>query len=87
MKKHKPKPSALRDGASAGSPKTTCSANLVISEDRIRLRAYELYQARGGAPGYELEDWLLAESELKTGLIQRSQPGSGATPNAPASPD
>jgi hypothetical protein len=32
-------------------------------QEQIRLRAYELYERRG-IPGYELEDWLQAESEL-----------------------
>jgi len=30
----------------------------------IRRRAYELYQERGGEPGHEDEDWLLAEREV-----------------------
>jgi hypothetical protein len=29
-------------------------------------RAYELYLARGATPGYELDDWLAAERELKS---------------------
>ena len=33
-------------------------------EDEIRVRAYELYRARGAEPGRELEDWLQAEREL-----------------------
>jgi Protein of unknown function (DUF2934) len=34
------------------------------SEDVAR-RAYELFQARGGEPGHELEHWLEAERELR----------------------
>ena len=33
-------------------------------EERIRLRAHELYEARGGEDGHELEDWLRAEDEV-----------------------
>jgi hypothetical protein len=33
-------------------------------DQEIRNRAYEIYQQRGGQPGYELEDWLQAEREL-----------------------
>jgi hypothetical protein len=33
-------------------------------EEQIRLRAYQLYQARGEVPGYEIEDWLQAEAEI-----------------------
>ncbi len=33
-------------------------------EEKIRLRAYELYLRRGAKPGDALEDWLRAESEI-----------------------
>ena len=33
-------------------------------QERIQQRAYELYEARGAAPGHELEDWTMAESEI-----------------------
>ena len=32
--------------------------------ERIRRRAYEIYLARGGEPGHDLEDWLQAERAL-----------------------
>jgi Protein of unknown function (DUF2934) len=34
------------------------------AKERIRLRAYELYEQRGKAHGHALEDWLQAEAEL-----------------------
>ena len=33
-------------------------------EEQIRSRAYELYEARGGENGHDMEDWLRAESEI-----------------------
>jgi hypothetical protein len=33
--------------------------------DLIRQRAYQLYEARHGQPGQELEGWLQAECEIK----------------------
>jgi Protein of unknown function (DUF2934) len=33
-------------------------------EEQIRRRAYELYEQRGKVDGYELDDWLQAESEV-----------------------
>ena len=33
-------------------------------QEQIRRRAYELYEQRGRNDGYELNDWLQAESEL-----------------------
>ena len=32
--------------------------------DRIAMRAYELYLARGGADGGDFDDWLEAEREI-----------------------
>jgi len=32
--------------------------------DQIRCRAYELYEQRGREDGYDIEDWLHAESEV-----------------------
>ncbi len=34
------------------------------TEDEIRRRAYEIYCARNGGPGTEVDDWLKAEIEL-----------------------
>jgi hypothetical protein len=33
-------------------------------EDQIRMRAYELYEARGYVDGHDVEDWYQAEEEL-----------------------
>jgi hypothetical protein len=33
------------------------------SQDRIRERAYELYESRGCEPGQHEQDWLRAEQE------------------------
>jgi Protein of unknown function (DUF2934) len=33
-------------------------------EDQIRLRAYELYEARGRQDGHELEDWFRAKEQI-----------------------
>jgi len=32
--------------------------------ERIRQRAYEIYQQRGNRPGSPLDDWLQAEAEV-----------------------
>lgn len=52
--------------------KTTARTNAPTAEDRIRQRAYEIHQARGGAPGQDLDDWLQAEREIKGKLDQAS---------------
>ena len=33
-------------------------------EYQIRLRAYQLYEARGRNDGHDLDDWLRAEEEI-----------------------
>jgi hypothetical protein len=47
------------------SAPTIKTPELPISPEAIRLRAHKIFLARGGIPGRELEDWLLAEQELK----------------------
>ena len=40
--------------------------HIEITPDRIRLRAYEIYEARNGAPGDALSDWVRAEREFNS---------------------
>jgi hypothetical protein len=41
------------------------NGNLTRSqEEKIRFRAYELFQKRGGQHGRALDDWLQAEAEF-----------------------
>ena len=35
-------------------------------EEKIRLRAYALYDERGREDGHDVDDWLRAEAELTT---------------------
>ena len=35
-------------------------------EDRVRSKAFEIYEQRGGEQGHALDDWLAAEQEIKT---------------------
>lgn len=59
------------------------------TEDRIRERAYEIYQARNGAAGDQLEDWLVAEREVRSraptqrGAPMQSDEVSGDEARAP----
>jgi hypothetical protein len=39
-------------------------------EDRIRVRAYELYQKRNGGPGDADDDWYRAEAELQREALE-----------------
>jgi Protein of unknown function (DUF2934) len=52
------KPIAVPNGAS-----TTLTKSQPDIQEQIRLRAFALYEQRG-REGFELEDWLQAESEV-----------------------
>jgi hypothetical protein len=41
-----------------------------VLHERIALRAYQLYKARGRADGLDLQDWLEAEQEIISQLQQ-----------------
>jgi hypothetical protein len=43
----------------------------INSEEQIRTRAYELYEARGREDGHDQEDWIEAEAEI-TGRAERA---------------
>ncbi len=54
--------SRRKDYESAPLPRETTAATL--ESDRVAQRAYELYLARGGSDGQDMDDWLSAEREL-----------------------
>jgi hypothetical protein len=70
----KPKKKPQGDGAVAihepivgsAAPQNTSDTTTAAApdRDRIALRAYELYLARGGGDGAAMDDWLTAEQEL-----------------------
>jgi hypothetical protein len=43
-----------------------------VEPDRVKQRAYELYLARGGSDGRDMDDWLNAERELEN--LQNRRP-------------
>jgi len=52
-----------RAGSSDGRSAPERALNLSATE--IAQRAYELFEARGGLDGQDLDDWLRAEAELR----------------------
>ena len=54
-----PKVSRARKSDTAGDANA-----IMLMRDKIALRAYELYIARGYQHGHDVEDWLTAEREL-----------------------
>jgi hypothetical protein len=47
------------------SPARILEPETASLEERIQRRAYELYAQRDGQSGSELEDWLLAEHQIR----------------------
>jgi hypothetical protein len=56
------KPRKKDNGAAQNAGATTVAT---IDRDVCAQRAYELYLARGGEDGRDLDDWLTAERELR----------------------
>ena len=56
----KPTPT-MRTPLRTGKQETESSTEL---NERIRCRAYELYEQRGREDGHDLDDWFQAESEM-----------------------
>jgi len=61
-------PTPRKRGSAKGNvlrmPAADSTAAQASREDEIARRAYEIYQARGGEPGREFDDWLQAEREV-----------------------
>ena len=55
----------------AATPVDDPGMHMVTLEERIRLRAYELYTQRSGGHGSEVEDWLQAEEEILASELTR----------------
>jgi hypothetical protein len=60
-----PRPNIVVDPKSAPG-KVAMMPDSATSQDRIRERAYELYEGRGREPGQDEQDWLRAEREISS---------------------
>jgi Protein of unknown function (DUF2934) len=58
-----PMPKIIVDPKSI-SGKVALTIDSIPSQDKIRNRAYELYESRGCEPGRAQQDWLRAEQEI-----------------------
>ncbi len=61
------RPTPRKGPASAAS---NANAKESVLYERIAQRAYELYEQRGCQAGYELEDWLQAEREIRSAAAE-----------------
>ena len=60
---------AIADGATTPGP----HGSAPVTDADIARRAYDLYLARGGEPGHDVEDWLQAERDLRGAVEGRMQ--------------
>ena len=51
-------------GSKSSPAKITMMAGTVPLQDKIRQRAYELYENRDRKPGQDVQDWLRAEQGI-----------------------
>jgi Protein of unknown function (DUF2934) len=67
----KPKRIGSEESPAASTQAATGDAPLgnAVSDEKIRVRAYQMYLERGEGPGFELDDWLQAERELEGGAL------------------
>jgi hypothetical protein len=60
----------------AGMKVASVSSHEPLRSEEIRERAYMIYVQRGRTDGFELEDWLRAEGELKQSLNRATDQGN-----------
>lgn len=73
---------AAEPASVAPARRTGDKSQLEVTPERIRVRAYEIYQARNGAPGDADSDWCQAERELSG--QGDAEPAHGGTVADPA---
>jgi len=56
---------ATDEAMKVSAPEPGRATGTLVSPERIAARAFELYLARGGEPGQDLEDWFRAEAQLR----------------------
>lgn len=57
---------AQSNGEQPVANQTVTVTEVTVTEYKIRQRAYELYQARGCQHGFDWDDWIQAEAEIRT---------------------
>jgi hypothetical protein len=63
-KPHKQPNPKIVVGPKNSPAKITMMAGTVPLQDKIRQRAYELYESRDRKPGQDVQDWFRAEQEI-----------------------
>ncbi len=58
------RPKPIGDISRSTAAKTVTIRDAAPLQDKIRERAHQFYEGRGGHPGRDQEDWLRAEQEI-----------------------
>lgn len=66
------------------SPASSDMGSQELTEEIIRMRAYHLFEQRGGRYGNDLDDWLQAEAEVMAKKPGASADNTGRTQGAGA---
>ena len=64
-------PADVRTSPMIQPPLAGSQQMVTIPQEEIAERAYELFMARGGTHGNDVDDWLHAESELVRARLMR----------------
>jgi hypothetical protein len=67
MEKKRTAKTGYGSGAAAVMEKPQAPANKQDQKERIKRTAYAIYEKRGYAHGYDLQDWLEAEKIVQNG--------------------
>jgi hypothetical protein len=63
-KAHKQKKVSKATVSKVASAKAAAAPDAGLPQERIKVRAYELYLSRGGEHGQDQDDWFHAEQEI-----------------------
>ena len=67
-----------RRGGSTGAVPPSESADVSIVTDSVARLAFELFLARGAVHGHDLDDWLMAERQLRAAPGAKKRRASGS---------
>ena len=66
-------PTRRRRGGTTQPIAPSESADAATSTDSVALRAFELFLARGGVHGHDLDDWFTAERQLRSAPARKKR--------------
>jgi len=62
-----PETSTIKRDTTSAPKRSQRDPEVEIAPHEVARRAYEKFMARGGEHGYDVQDWLAAEAEIRAG--------------------